>query len=142
MNSEADLKARKARLADNQKRDGVGPSWTSPLWIDSLLDTQHLWITGFNSAVRHNVPVVVLHTLIFSDEYEVFRDRDDSCGVISVTVAEVHHGTRGNLHSPAIAPVVIFDRSMRKEIGYDGFAGFLAKDYDTVVLRMYGSMRA
>ena len=62
---EHELQQRMQYLVDQQTIHGVGPLWTAPFWIETLLDTMQLWNESYQAAKEFEIPIVVLHAHIF-----------------------------------------------------------------------------
>ena len=71
----------------------------------------------------------MLHLLVFCDEYKQHENTEDNYGLVTMTIGEVHHGLRAHLHSPAIAPLMVFDRNMRENAGYDDLAAYITTSF-------------
>jgi hypothetical protein len=62
-----------------------------------------------------------IHATLFADDFKMYENRDLSGGVCIMTLANVHHGLRGNRNSPAVAPLMFWDSNAKEEHGYDAF---------------------
>jgi hypothetical protein len=50
MDSLADLQQRRRDLEAAQLTDGVGPMWTAPMWLDTLIEQEYIWREGYDFA--------------------------------------------------------------------------------------------